>query len=296
MSSNPGPVVQRALLTDELQTIRRESGKTQEEVAAALDWSPSKLIRIEGANVGISVSDLRSLLRYYGLDDSDRIERLVEYARGAKARGWWTVYRNDLEPGYLTYLGYETGATFIRLFEPLLVPGQLQTEDYARALTIEFIPDESESEIVVDVRMQRQYEVLDRDPPEQHYILDEAAVRRRVGSQRDADIMPRQLRHLLELAERPEVLLEVIPFARGAHFGLRGGFTVLSFDNGLSDILYLEDARSSDVTIGARDSRVADYRDAFENIRRLVLSPEQSLELIGRIAEEMEAAARPDQT
>jgi len=148
MGSNPGPVVQRALLTDELQTIRREAGKTQEEVAAALDWSPSKLIRIEGANVGISVSDLRSLLRYYGMDDVERIERLVAYARGAKARGWWMAYRNDLEPGYYTYLGYEMGATAIRSFQPLLIPGQLQTEDYARALTIEFVPDGSEAEVV----------------------------------------------------------------------------------------------------------------------------------------------------
>lgn len=288
MGSGPGPVVQRALLTDELVTIRREARKTQEETAAALDWSPSKLIRIEGGNVGISVSDLRSLLRYYGLEDGSRVERLVGHARGAKTRGWWSVYRNDLEPGYYTYLGYEAGASYIRSFQPLRVPGLLQIEDYARALTIEFVPDKEKAELVIDVRMQRQYEVLEQEPPEQHYILDEAVVRRRVGAQTDASIMPRQLQHLLDMAQRPEITLELIPFDKGAYFGLSGEFTVLSFVSGLSDILFLEDARHSNLTVGARDSRVADYRDAFDNIRRLALPPDSSIELIRDIAEEME--------
>ncbi len=283
----------RALLTDELLTIRLEAGKTQEQAATALDWSPSKLIRIEGGIVGISVSDLRSLLRYYGLEDDPRVERLVGYAKGAKARGWWSVYRHDLDPNYYTYLGYEAGASFIRSFQPLVIPGLLQIEDYARAMTAEFVPDANQAEVRIDVRLQRQYEVLEQDPPQQRYILDEAVVRRRVGAQEDVTVMPRQLRHLIEMAERPDLTIEVIPFTKGAHFGLTGNFTVLSFDSGLSDILYLEGGVRA-LTIGARDSRVADYRDAFENIGKLALSPDRSLELIARIADEMEASPAGD--
>jgi transcriptional regulator with XRE-family HTH domain len=295
MSSGPGPVVSRSLLTDELSALRRESGKTQEEVATALDWSPSKLIRIEGGTVGISVSDLRSLLRHYGMDEGPRVERLVGYARAARERGWWAPYRDDLDVGYYTYIGYEAGASVIRSFQGLRVPALLQTEDYARAMTIEYVPRKEVADVVIDVRMQRQYELSHTDPPRQHYILDEAVVQRWVGAQRDPGIMPRQLRHVMELAQQPEITVEVIPFSKGAHFGLLGEFTILSFDSGLSDILYLEKAvsRASDLAIGARDEIVADYREGFENIGRLALSPEESLELCDRVATRMEEATPP---
>src|SRR5689334_1954592 len=107
--------------------------------------------------------------------------------------------------------------------------------------------------------------------------------------------MPCQLRHVMEMALRPEVKVEVIPFSRGAHFGSLGEFTVLSFDMGLSDILYLENAKSraSDLTIGARDSMVADYRDDFDHIERLALSPDDSLQLISQVATRMEEGTAP---
>jgi transcriptional regulator with XRE-family HTH domain len=287
MASDPGPVVQRARLTAELQRIRRDVGKTQEEVARALDWSPSKLIRIEGGNVGISTTDLQALLRYYGITDEARTQELAQLARGARARGWWDPYKNDLNSAYATYLGYELGASSIRSFSPLLIPGLLQTDEYASALTIEFIPNAPVAEAVIEVRLLRQEKVFNReDPPQQHYVLDEAVIRRRVGGQRDPAIMPRQLARLLELAHRPEVTIELIPFEKGSHFGMRGEFTVLGFENGPAGVLFLENSRGGDLTV-ADSGEIAAYLEAFDHLRQLALPEDESIAFIEAAATQM---------
>jgi transcriptional regulator with XRE-family HTH domain len=278
MALEPGPVVQRARLTAELQRLRRDAGKTQEEVAHALDWSASKLIRIEGGNVRISTTDLQALLRHYGVTDEDRISELSALARGARERGWWTLYKESLDDAYSTYLGYELGASFVRSFSPLVVPGLLQTEDYARALTIEYVPGPV-AEAVIEVRMQRQDKMFSReDLPQQHYVLDEAVIRRRVGGQRDQEIMPRQLARLLELALRPDITIELIPFEKGAHFGMRGEFTVLGFETGPAGVLYLENMQRP-VTVSESDE-VASYLEAFDHLRQLALREDESIAFI----------------
>jgi transcriptional regulator with XRE-family HTH domain len=294
MASDPGPVVQRARLTAELQRIRRDAGKTQEEVARALDWSPSKLIRIEGGNVGISTTDLQALLRYCGITDEARIQELSILARGARGRGWWDPYKEDLSPAYSTYLGYELGASLVRSFSPLLVPGLLQTEEYARALTIEYRPTPV-AEAVIEVRMLRQDRVFNReDLPQQHYVLDEAVIRRRVGGQRDPGIMPRQLNHLLQLSRRPDITLELIPFERGSHFGMRGEFTVLGFENGPAGVLYLENAQGSDLTVAESD-QIASYLEAFEHLRQLALSEDETASFIKEAISQMNGETNVEQ-
>jgi transcriptional regulator with XRE-family HTH domain len=287
MASDPGPVVQRARLTAELQRIRRNAGRTQEEVARALDWSPSKLIRIEGGNVGISTTDLQALLRYYGVTDDARIDELAKLARGARARGWWDPYKEELTSAYATYLGYELGASSIRSFSPLLIPGLLQTEEYASALTIEFVPNIPVAQAVIEVRLLRQDKVFGReDPPQQHYVLDEAVIRRRVGGQRDPEIMPRQLARLLEIAQRPEVTIELIPFEKGSHFGMRGEFTVLGFESGPAGVLFLENARGGDLTV-ADSAEIAAYLEAFDHLRQLALPEDETIAFIEAAAAQM---------
>ncbi|MBO2451417.1 helix-turn-helix domain-containing protein [Actinomadura barringtoniae] len=290
MPSGPGPVVQRAILSSELQRLRREGGQTQDQVAAVLDWSVSKLIRIEGGTVGVTTTDLQALLRLYGMDDGDpHVNRLTGIARDTRQRGWWALYRKDVNPDYLEYIGYEAGATTIRNCAPLQIPGLLQTEDYANALTVEFVTEPGQRDVVVEVRMQRQETILEKsNPPEIYIILDEGALRRRVGGQRDPDIMPEQLRHILDMAARPNITIEVIPFSQGAHFGVMGEFTLLEFkDSRLEDVLFLENARASDLTITDRDSRITDYKVAFENLRQLVLPPEETDALIEGIIRSM---------
>jgi transcriptional regulator with XRE-family HTH domain len=290
MASDPGPVIQRALLTAELQRVRRDAGKTQEEVARALDWSPSKLIRIEGGNVGISTTDLQALLRYCGVTEEARVQELSVLARGARARGWWDPYKDDLnDPAYSTYIGYEGGASTIRHCSPLFIPGLLQTEEYARALTIEFAPNEAILNAVVEVRLLRQDKMFNQDdPPEQHYVLDEATIRRRVGGQRDIGIMSRQLDNLLDLATRPYMTVELIPFDKGAHFGMLGEFVLLGFQHGPEGVLFLESSRASgsDLTVAESD-HIAAYLEGFERLRNLALSPEESINFIREVADEM---------
>jgi transcriptional regulator with XRE-family HTH domain len=297
MSASQGPVVQRAILTSELVRIRKEARKVQEEVARALDWSPSKLIRIEGGNVGISTTDLQALLRYYGVDTDGDVKRLTELARGSRERGWWQAYQPDIpDLAFRSYLGYELGAAFMRQFEVSLVPGLLQTEDYARVVLREYAGDIGEDRIntLAEIRMNRQEQLMSRVPPaNQFFILDEAVIRRQVGATLPGGkgIMPAQLRLLAEVAERPNTTLEIIPFEAGAHFGMKGGFTLLEFDADFGEVLYLEDARGGDLTITGRDERVGEYRAEFERLQDWTYDAARSLEFLHQVLDQMQAVS-----
>lgn len=296
MSGRYGPVVQRALLTSELQKLRHGRDERQESVAKALDWSISKIIRIEGGKIGISRTDLEALLRHYDVTDRDRTKALVELARGAKEKGWWDKYKIT-DRAFGTFLGYEAGASSIQMVQGLLVPGTLQTEQYARAITSIFIPGK-EVDNVVKLRMERRDKIFER-ATRQCYIMDEAVI-----SRRGAAVMRGQLQYLATVIEdRPEITVRIIPFTAGPHFGMRGPFTLLSFDAGLDDVLYMENARGGDLMIAGRggetvagggtavirgeDDAIAEYRDAFEGLVRIALDRDASLDLIMRVADDM---------
>jgi hypothetical protein len=177
----------------------------------------------------------------------------------------------------------------------LLVPGILQTEEYARRVSSTYVPEDEISN-VVNLRTDRQKTVFAR-APEQDHILDEAVIRRHVG-----DAMPDQLRHLIELSLRPEITIRVIPFTKGPHFGMRGPFALLGFDVGLEDVLYLESARRGDLLIGGTDAEtitgqggapienieeIARYQDGFASLSKIALEPEESRQFIERTARDM---------
>ena len=132
MATDQGPVVQSALLRGELVRFRKESGFTQEQVAADLEWSPSKLIRVEGGRSSITKVDLDALLTKYGVTSESTRERLQALNRGAREPAWWDKYRDDIADTYLRYVGFEAGASFIRQFESVFVPGGLQTPRICR--------------------------------------------------------------------------------------------------------------------------------------------------------------------
>jgi len=136
VATDQGPVVQSALLRGELVRLRKESGLTQEQVASDLEWSPSKLIRVEGGRSSITKVDLDALLTKYGVTSESTRERLHFLNHGARAAAWWNKYRDDVAPTYLNYVGFEAGAAFIRQSQSLFVPGLLQTEEYAEAVTV----------------------------------------------------------------------------------------------------------------------------------------------------------------
>jgi transcriptional regulator with XRE-family HTH domain len=294
MAADLGPVVQRLRLTEELTRLRREAGKVQEEVARALDWSTSKLIRIEGGAVGISTTDLQALVRYLGVADEAEIDRLTEIGRGTRERGWWQAYPVE-DPQFRTFLGYESGASFVRAFQNNLVPALMQTMDYARVILREFLGDVGDDQIgtMAELRIRRQDHLAERDPrPYQFYILDEAVIRRQVGAtlKMGKQIMPTQLRQIAEISDRPNVTVEVIPFEVGAHFGMKGPFHLLELESDLGEVLFLENSRSGDLTVTGRDPLLTTYREAFEGLREWTLDPEGSRDLILRAADEMSVA------
>ena len=236
-----------------------------------MDWSLSKLIRIENGSVGISTNDLKVLLGHYGIADNDKVEELIALAKAGRERSWWSQYRDVASPQLVQFIEYQAAAMITRNFEPVLVPGLLQTEAYARVVIEEFSghPSKERLDDLVELRMKRQ-ELLKRTgpPPWSFFILDEAVLRRRVGSQ---DVMDAQIRHLIGLTGRPDVTIEVVPFSAGINRGMHRPFVILEFPEPEDeDVLYLE---SSGGEVFHRDDQeeIVTYREIFEELRKMSL-------------------------
>jgi transcriptional regulator with XRE-family HTH domain len=287
MATDQGPVVQSALLRSELVRLRKEKGLTQEHVASDLEWSPSKLIRVEGGRSSITKVDLDALLNKYGVTSESHRDKLHALNRGAREGAWWDGFRGDINATYLNYVGYEAGASFIRQFH-VTVPGLLQTPEYAEALTLA-TAEAVRVAPVVRLRTTRQEKLAQRStPPRQYYVLDEAVIRRHIGIQKDPAIMANQLRHIADRAEAEELLtVRVIPFKAGAHRGLLGPFTLLEFEGGLPDLLYIDAGRGTILLVSGDDPQVAEYADDFEILLEQALPAGESIELIRSAAEEM---------
>jgi transcriptional regulator with XRE-family HTH domain len=294
-SGNHGPAVERALLSSELKKLRTASGETQETVARACEWSVAKFSRIENGTSPVRKADLEALLRHYGVDQA-HIDELTQRAREARTPGWWDDYDFGSDKGFEAYIGYEDGASSIRMWQPLVVPGLLQIPQYTiQTMEAWGLPPEAITR-GIKVREERQQRTAHR-APEQIYVLDEAVIRRPVGA-----AMAEQLRHLVRVAEKATVTIRVIPFSRGPHFGLRGPFVLLSFDVSLDDVLYLESARRGDLLIAETKDQVAGpnvpkledpadevarYQDGFASLLKISLEPAESLALIEQVASDL---------
>lgn len=279
-----GPTVGRRRLRAELRRLRVDRELTQEHVASEMEWSLSKLIRIENGTVAISVSDLRSLLAYYGIHDPQSVDPLLDLARAAKRRMWWDEYRAELHTALLTFVGFESEATDIGTFQPILLPGLVQTEAYARALQRGLRPDLDDKQIDrrVAFRLRRQEELFTRDdPPRFLAVLDESVLLRQPDA--DEQTMRGQLTHLVEFAQQPFATVHVLPFTAGVHRGWDGNFTVMGFGGGDDGVFYAQNNPSGDVLLW-EEQEVADrFRQLLQTLTNRALSPEASLEFIGRL-------------
>ena len=272
-SNLPDPMILKKRLRKELREVREKVGRTQKEVAAKMDWSVSKLIRIETGLVNISTNDLRYLLQYYGID-GERIENeLVPMAKAAREATPWSDWKNQVSDEYLTLLGYETSAARIRNFEPTWIPGLLQTEGYAQEVlqTLE-TQDKERAESLVDLRMKRQ-ELLERAaPPDLHFILDESIIRRQVGS---PDIMREQLERILEFAAKPHVTVRIIGFKQGMYRNMRTPYVLLEFANDQDDdVLYFENPQGEKLITERTSTKgdkqtPADYLEHFWKLEQI---------------------------
>jgi transcriptional regulator with XRE-family HTH domain len=235
------PGVHRRTLRSVLRQLRESCGKTQSAVAQEMSWSVSKLIRIESGSVSISVNDLRALLRSYDVTDGERITVLVELAQLARRPSWLSGFRDVASEEYLAYIAYEEIAMRSYNFQPVIIPGLLQTEEYAVEImqTIRGPKNPSRIEKLVELRTSRQDRIFSReDPYDLHFLLDESVVRRPVGG---ADIMRRQLEWLGEMAERPNVTIDIIPFSAGFYRSIRVPFVLFQFSQPVDQaVLYLE--------------------------------------------------------
>jgi transcriptional regulator with XRE-family HTH domain len=249
MAESPDPVVLRRRLQIELKKSRDATGQSQRDVADALAWSPSKLLRIENGAVGITVTDLRALLDHYGVRDRRRVDELTKLAQSSRRLNTAT-YGNSVPQSTIKFWNLRAAAVRVRQFETLLIPGLLQTEEYAREVIKAYsTPDLSESDIDdrVAARMD-QKALLDREErPHIYFMIDEAALRRWVGG---ASVMRNQIEQLKKEAERPGVTIQCLPFTLGVHGGIQGPFQILEFAEGADYVLYLDDASGG---IASRD-------------------------------------------
>lgn len=264
------PMVQRRRLSMELRRARDGARLTQREVAEELGWSPSKLIRVEAGRVRVSRTDLKALLSLYGLTDEKTIDRLVQLAREAQ-RMTWGAYRDVLDPEFRIYLDYESSASRIRQYENLFMPGLLQTEEYALQIMQSFPRPDVEPRVIerqLEVRMKRQH-LLEQNDIRLEFILDEAVLHRWVGQKPgDCSIMRRQLQRLEDLARRPTLSIQIVPFAHGFYPGLRGPFVLVDFpDQADGELLFVENEKGGIVT--KDDAKLlAQYRGHFEALQK----------------------------
>ncbi|MDX2935131.1 helix-turn-helix domain-containing protein [Streptomyces ipomoeae] len=283
MSRDTDPSLNRRRLRIELRKAREDAGLTQREAADALEWSLSKVIRLEAATVSLSVTDLRALLQLYNVTEPGLVAELEDAARGSKGLSWWAPYSDMVHPQFAQYLGYESATTSLRTYHPTLIPALFQTEDYAMAqLAPRSAPEVARRS--AELRTTRQERIFDGEKgPEVHIVLDEAAVRRVIGG---PGVMRHQLEHLKNMSEHSRVTMRLFPFTAGAHYSVAGSFTLLGFKDD-DDLLFLEGPTGIS---SSRDELelTARYQECFEDISSKAYEGDRMIELIDTVKESLD--------
>ena len=281
--TTPAPSARRQLGA-ELRRLREETGRTVADVAGSLGWSESKLSRIETARISIRATDLTSLLTVYAVDETALAElrRLGDQAH--RDRNWWYAYGSAMPNPYEEFVAFEAQAVAMFEWEVAVVPGLLQTDEYARAvIEIGSIPrDPAVIEQRVALRMARQTALARAALT---VVLDEAVLRRLIGG---PDVMRRQIQRLHEISERPSITIQVLPFRAGAHPALAGSFLIFQFADGVAPVVHSEGLTGG--VFRAKSAEVDAYRAAFDAVRRRALDPEATRDLLADLARELETS------
>jgi transcriptional regulator with XRE-family HTH domain len=272
-------------LAAELRRLRAAAKLTHEEVIQQTGITRPTLYRIERARVRPQQRTLTTLLDLYAVSDEQHAEITALFI-GAETQGWLRPsYHADLRDEYNAYIAFEAEASVVRNYESLFVPGLLQTEDYARAMTQGVWPSATTKDLEqhVQARMERQVLLTKDDPLTFTAIVDEAALRRRVGG---PAVMAEQMQQLQVMAQRPNVSLQVIPYDAGAHPGMPGSFSLLSFpDTDDPEIVYI-DSMANDLFLES-DQDLRRYTTTFNTLARVALTPDDSLSLIAATIHEL---------
>jgi transcriptional regulator with XRE-family HTH domain len=280
MATRKIPTVPQRALAAALERRRDAAGLSPKDVAASLEWSETKVWRIETARVTVSPGDIRELARLYGVNEVDT-EAMVQLARQAKRPGWWKGMSQVLPEGFSVHLELESNARVIRTYEAQFVPGLWQTEEYARAVlqarSVSSTPEQVERQ--AQVRMRRQ-QILDRsgpEPPAMWAILDEAVIRRVVGGR---EVMRGQLERLREASVAPDVTLQILPFTVGAHMAAYGSFALFDPSDPAFPVTASTD-RPSGTLIEDDPAGIDQYILIFNHLRASSLGSAESRTLIG---------------
>ncbi|MFF4271774.1 helix-turn-helix domain-containing protein [Streptomyces sp. NPDC001536] len=285
MATAGGPTVRRRQLGAELRRLREQAGRRIEDVATHLECSMSKISRVETGQAPIKARDVRDLLEWYGVADPLRIETVMQIHKDAQQQGWWAHYGDVLPSGMATYAGLEADARVLRSYESMVVHGLLQTEDYARAV-IAPLPYNQPHETDQLVRFRKERQALltrQPDPLELWVVLEESALRRPVGGK---DVMTAQLKYLAEAAAMPNVTLQIMPLAKGAHAALSGAFSLLEFEPHTPTVVYVNSMAGNVYLEKERDVRT--FIQTFDLLRAAAPDPQEALDLLDQITREMQ--------
>jgi transcriptional regulator with XRE-family HTH domain len=279
MEDSTSPLLLRRRLRTELLAARQKKELTQQQVAKAMDWSLSKMNRIEKAKSSISVNDLKVLLPYYGITDEERTDELVELARAARKPGWWRRYSDFAKSEVLELIDYESAASAVSQFETMFVPGILQTEEYASAALQVFYGEKSAPEKVaalVELRTRRRDLLTSDNAPHFSFVLDESVIRRLVDS---PAVTSQQLEHLVNAAKLPNMTIQIVPFTAGLHPGMEGSFEVVQFDDMPDEnIAFVEGQGGTLITDDPHETE--DFLKLFQRITEKSLTPSDSVGLL----------------
>jgi len=281
MMATPSPTVRRKRLGIELRRLRERAELTCEDVGQRLECSGTRISRRETGRISVRPGDVRELLEIYGVSGAEA-DSLVQLAREARRKGWWHTYGRVLPTWFEAYIGLESEAVRLRDFQSLVMPGLLQTEDYARAVLRAAPHAGSSAEIdrQVALRMERQKVLSQAAPPDVWVVLSESVLRVHVGG---PAIMRAQLRQLADVAERPNITLQVLPFATVAHVHPVSPFTMLEFSDAADPaVVYLEHLTGS--LFLENEDEVRRYRVIFDHLRAESLGTGQSAGLIAQVA------------
>ncbi len=279
-----GPTVLRMLLGSQLRRLREAAGVSPERAGYEIRGSRSKISRMENGRVSFKERDVADLLTLYRVTDEAQRARLQLLAQQASAQGWWARYDDVLPDWFETYVGLEQATSLIRCYELQFVPGLFQTEGYARAVTVlgHRSAPAAEIERRVSLRLKRQQILAaPAQTPRVWAVIDESALRRPLGS---AEVMRDQLAHLLEVAEMPQVTLQVMPFDRGGHSAAGGSFSILRFaEPDLPDVVYIEHLTSA--LYLDRPEEADHYREVMNSLSAEAATPGDSQQLVKSIIE-----------
>jgi len=276
------PTVRLRRLAAELRRLRSATELSREQVEAQTGINEATLYRIEGAKARPQQRTLVALLDLYGVVEPQK-SALIELSRSAAGQGWSRPYLWQLPGEYAAYVAFEAEARAVHNYESLFIPGLLHTPEYGSAMVRGVLPTATETAIGerVETRAERQKLLEGPDALEFWAVLDEAAIRRVVGGRQ---VMAGQLDHVLTVARRPNVTVQVIPFDAGAHPGMPGSFAHMEFrDEGDPELVYV-DAQAGDIFLEADDD-VRRFKAMFDHLRASALSAARSADLIRSVKE-----------